>query len=277
MSNQRVSFEFFPPKTDEGLEKLMGVRSKLAERNPEFYSVTFGAGGSTRERTWQTVHEVAKEGIPTAPHMSCIGQSRQEIVDLVNAYKESGVNRIVALRGDIPSGMGSKKSEVKYADDLVRVIREETGDHFTLEVAAYPEKHPQARSFEDDLDHLKRKEDAGADHAITQYFFNPEAYAFYMQEMEKRGVKIPIYVGIMPVINFDNLKRFSENCGADIPRWFGMKMEELKDDPDSMKDFATEWISRLCQQLLDMGAPGILFYTLNQAKPTLRILDNLNL
>lgn len=239
--------------------------------------MTFGAGGSTRERTWQTVHEVAKEGIPTAPHISCIGQSRQEIVDLVNAYKDSGVNRIVALRGDIPSGMGSKTSEVKFADDLVRVIREETGDHFTLEVAAYPEMHPQARSFEDDMDHLKRKQDAGADHAITQYFFNPEAYAFYMEEMEKRGVTIPIYVGIMPVINFDNLQRFSDNCGADIPRWMRMKMEELKHDPESLKDFGTEWVSRLCEKLLDIGAPGIHFYTLNQAKPTLRILDNLNL
>lgn len=257
--------------------ELIKTRDTLAERNPELFSVTFGAGGSTRERTWQTVHEVAKEGIPTAPHMRCIGQSRQEIVDLVNAYKDSGVNRIVALRGDIPSGMGSKTSEVKFADDLVRVIREETGDHFTLEVAAYPEKHPQARSFEDDMDHLKRKQDAGADHAITQYFFNPEAYAFYMEEMEKRGVTIPVYVGIMPVINFDNLQRFSDNCGADIPRWMRMKMEELKDDPESLKDFGTEWVSRLCEKLLDMGAPGIHFYTLNQAKPTLRILDNLNL
>lgn len=259
------------------MEKLMGVRSTLAERNPEFFSVTFGAGGSTRMRTWQTVHDVRECGIATAPHMSCIGQTRESIVEMVQAYKDSGVNRIVALRGDIPSGMGSTKSEVKFADDLVRVIREETGDHFTLEVSAYPEMHPQARSFEDDLDHLKRKQEAGADHAITQYLVNPEAYALYLEEMGKRGVTLPIYVGIMPVINFENLKRFSDNCGADIPRWMRMKMEELKDDPESLQVFGTEWVSRICEQLLDMGAPGIHFYTLNQPTPTLRILDNLNL
>jgi methylenetetrahydrofolate reductase (NADPH) len=273
----RISFEFFPPKSDEGLAKALRVRDKLAERKPEFFSVTFGAGGSTRDRTWSTVQEVRNGGIDTAPHLSCIGQSREEIAELVNAYKAQGVTRIVALRGDIPSGMGGQQSEVKYADDLVRVIREETGDHFTLEVAAYPEKHPQARSFEDDLDHFKRKIDAGANHGITQYFYNAEAYAFYMEQMDKRGVTAPVYPGIMPIINYANLKRFSDNCGADIPRWMRMKMEELQDDPDSLKDFGTEVVTRLCERLLALGAPGLHFYTMNQSKPTLRILDNLNL
>lgn len=274
----RISFEFFPPKSGEGLDKLLRVREKLAERNPEFFSVTFGAGGSTRDRTWNTVMQVREAGIDTAPHLSCIGQSREQIAELVHAYKEQGITRIVALRGDIPSGMGSPEGDVYYADDLVKLIRKETGDHFTLEVAAYPEMHPQARSFTDDLDHFKRKIDAGANHGITQYFYNPEAYAFYMEEMAKRGMTAPVYPGVMPIINFSNLTRFSDNCGADIPRWLRKRMEELQDkDPDSIKKVGEEVVTRLCERLLALGAPGLHFYTMNQATPTLNVLDNLGL
>ena len=277
MSKIPVSFEFFPPKTDEGLDKLLKVQQKLLAKEPEFFSVTYGAGGSTRDRTWNTVMKVREAGVDTAPHLSCVGQSRDELVELVQRYQAEGVTRIVVLRGDLPSGMGAAQSALRYADDLVRLIREISGDHFHLEVAAYPEMHPQARSFTDDIDHFKRKIDAGANSGITQYFFNAEAYGFYMEQLAKRGVTAPVVPGIMPITNAANLMRFSDACGADIPRWIRKQLEEyqMAGDDASVKAFGEEVVTRLCEQLLGMGAPALHFYTMNQSVPNLRILDNL--
>lgn len=279
MSNTPISFEFFPPKTDEGLEKLVNVQQKLLVKQPEFFSVTYGAGGSTRDRTWNTVMKVREAGVDTAPHLSCVGQSREELVELIERYQAEGISRIVVLRGDLPSGMGAAQSELKFADDLVRLIRDVSGDHFHLEVAAYPEMHPQARSFSDDLDHFKRKIDAGANSGITQYFFNAEAYAFFMEQMDKRGVTAPVVPGIMPITNAANLMRFSDACGADIPRWIRKRLEEyqLSGDDASVKAFGEDVVTRLCEKLLAMGAPALHFYTMNQSVPNLRILDNLGL
>lgn len=277
MSKPTISFEFFPPKTDEGLEKLLVVQQKLLVKNPTFFSVTYGAGGSTRERTWKTVEAVKATGVDTAPHLSCVGQSREELTELINEYKAAGIKRIVTLRGDLPSGMGADQSDLRYADDLVKLIRDVSGDHFHLEVAAYPEMHPQARSFSDDIDHFKRKIDAGANSGITQYFYNAESYAYYMNELEKRDVTAPVYPGIMPVTNYTNLVRFSDACGADIPRWVRKKLEELQDDDASLKAFGEEVVTRLCERLLAMGAPGLHFYTMNQAAANLKVVENLGL
>jgi methylenetetrahydrofolate reductase (NADPH) len=273
----KISFEFFPPKTDEGLAKLVTVQQQLLEKKPEFFSVTYGAGGSTRDRTWNTVMKVREAGVDTAPHLSCVGQSREELADLVNDYRDAGIRRIVVLRGDLPSGMGMAQSELRYADDLVRLIREVSGDHFHLEVAAYPEMHPQARSFSDDIDHLKRKVDAGANSAITQYFYNADAYGFYMDELAKRGVTAPVVPGIMPIINYANLVRFSDGCGADIPRWIRKQLEQLQHDDVALKAFGEEVVTRLCERLLAMGAPGLHFYTMNQASANLNVINNLGL
>jgi methylenetetrahydrofolate reductase (NADPH) len=277
MSTPSISFEFFPPKSDDGLEKLVAVQQKLLKKNPKFFSVTYGAGGSTRDRTWKTVMAVKDAGVDTAPHLSCVGQSRDELVELINQYRDAGITRIVTLRGDLPSGMGAIQSDLRFADDLVRLIREVSGDHFHLEVAAYPEMHPQARSFSDDIDHFKRKIDAGANSGITQYFYNAEAYAAYMDELAKRGVTAPVFPGIMPITNYANLVRFSDGCGADIPRWIRKKLESLQHDDAALKDFGAEVVTRLCERLLAMGAPGLHFYTMNQSVPNLRILDNLGL
>lgn len=277
MSTPSISFEFFPPKSDDGLEKLVAVQQKLLKKNPKFFSVTYGAGGSTRDRTWKTVMAVKEAGIDTAPHLSCVGQSREELIELINQYRNAGISRIVTLRGDLPSGMGAIQSDLRFADDLVRLIREVSGDHFHLEVAAYPEMHPQARSFSDDIDHFKRKIDAGANSGITQYFYNAEAYAAYMDELVKRGVSAPVFPGIMPITNYANLVRFSDACGADIPRWIRKKLESLQHDEVALKDFGAEVVTRLCERLLAMGAPGLHFYTMNQSVPNLRILDNLGL
>ena len=277
MTKPTISFEFFPPKTDEGLEKLLVVQKKLLVKSPKFFSVTYGAGGSTRERTWKTVSAVQQEGVETAPHLSCVGQSKDELVELINEYKDAGIRRIVTLRGDMPSGMGAAQSELRYADDLVKLIREVSGDHFHLEVAAYPEMHPQARSFGDDIDHFKRKIDAGANSGITQYFYSADSYAYYMNELEKRGVTSPVYPGIMPITNYANLVRFSDSCGADIPRWIRKKLEELQHDDAALKAFGEEVVTRLCERLLAMGAPGLHFYTMNQSVPNLKVLDNLGL
>src|SRR5690606_24214984 len=277
MSTPSISFEFFPPKSDDGLEKLVAVQQKLLKKNPKFFSVTYGAGGSTRDRTWKTVMAVKDAGVDTAPHLSCVGQSREELVELINQYRDAGITRIVTLRGDLPSGMGAIQSDLRFADDLVRLIREVSGDHFHLEVAAYPEMHPQARSFSDDIDHFKRKIDAGANSGITQYFYNAEAYAAYMDELLKRGVTAPVFPGIMPITNYANLVRFSDGCGADIPRWIRKKLESLQHDDAALKDFGAEVVTRLCERLLAMGAPGLHFYTMNQSVPNLRILDNLGL
>jgi methylenetetrahydrofolate reductase (NADPH) len=273
---RRFSFEFFPPKTDAGKEKLQVVRDQLAEVNPDFFSVTFGAGGSTRDRTIETVLNLHQQGISTAPHLSCVGGSRAEISELLDEYKENGINRIVALRGDLPSGMGAS-GELRYANELVEFIREHSGDHFNLEVAAYPEFHPQARSAEDDLKNFARKVQAGANSAITQYFFNADSYFYFIDRLEKMNITIPVVPGIMPIVNFSSLVRFSDMCGAEIPRWIRKQLEAYGDDTVSIRKFGEEVVTRMCEDLLKAGAPGLHFYTLNQTEPSLSIWKNLGI
>ena len=278
MSKQRFSFEFFPTKTEAGHEKLLITAKELASYNPEFFSCTYGAGGSTRDRTLNTVLQLDKEtGIPTAPHLSCVGDSKAELRQLLNIYKDAGINRIVALRGDLPSGMGMANGELRYANELVEFIREETGDHFFIEVAAYPEMHPQARNFEDDLQNFVRKVQAGSDSAITQYFFNADSYFYFVDRVRTLGVDIPIVPGIMPITNYSKLARFSDACGAELPRWIRKQLEAYGDDIASIQAFGTEVISTMCEQLLQGGAPGLHFYTLNQSAPSLAICNNLQL
>ncbi len=274
----RFSFEFFPPKTDVGITKLSAVREELATLSPAFFSVTYGAGGSTRDRTFDTViNTKTSTGINTAPHLSCVGDTREQLRDLINQYKNNGIDRIVTLRGDLPSGMGASMGELKYASDLVTFIREETGDHFHLEVAAYPEMHPQATSMDTDLQAFKTKVDAGANSAITQYFYNIDAYKFFIDSCEKMNIDIPIVVGVMPITNHDNLMRFSNMCGAEIPRWIRTRIENHATDLDYIAKFGEEVVTNLCEQLLDLGAPGLHFYTLNQVEPSLTIWRNLGL
>lgn len=273
---RRFSFEFFPPKTDQGREKLQVVRNQLAEVNPDFFSVTFGAGGSTRDRTIETVLNLHKQGISTAPHLSCVGGTRAQISELLDVYKENGINRIVALRGDMPSGMGAS-GEMRYANELVEFIREHSGDHFNLEVAAYPEFHPQARNAEEDLKNFARKVQAGANSAITQYFFNADSYFYFIDRLEKLGVTLPVVPGIMPIVNFSNLVRFSDMCGAEIPRWIRKQLESYGDDKASIRQFGEEVVTDMCEKLLEAGAPGLHFYTLNQAEPSISIWKNLGI
>ncbi len=269
-----ISFEFFPPNTEAGREKLAGVRDALAPRGPRFFSVTYGAGGSTQDRTLTTVRQVRESGISTAPHLSCIGSEKQPLRELLARYREEGIDSLVALRGDLPSGMGGI-GELRYANELVEFIREETGDHFEIAVAAYPESHPQAPSFERDLENFARKMQAGANLAITQYFFNADAYFHFVERARALGVEAPIVPGIMPITNYAKLARFSDACGAECPRWIRKQLEAYGDDSASIAAFGEEVISRLCQRLLDGGAPGLHFYTLNQAEPSLKILDNI--
>ncbi|BES72738.1 methylenetetrahydrofolate reductase [NAD(P)H] [Marinobacter nanhaiticus D15-8W] len=273
---RRFSFEFFPPKTDQGKEKLQGVRDKLAAVNPDFFSVTFGAGGSTRDRTIDTVLSLHEQGISTAPHLSCVGGTRESIAELLDLYKENGINRIVALRGDLPSGMGSA-GELRYANELVSFIREHSGDTFNIEVAAYPEFHPQARTAEEDLKNFARKIEAGANSAITQYFFNADSYFYFIDRLETMGITIPVVPGIMPIVNYSSLVRFSDMCGAEIPRWIRKQLDAYGDDSESIRKFGEEMITRMCEKLLEAGAPGLHFYTLNQANASLNIWNNLGL
>ena len=279
MSNQsRISFEFFPTKTDAGHEKLLATATQLATYNPEFFSCTYGAGGSTRDRTLNTVLQLDGEiKVPTAPHLSCVGDSKEDLRELLHLYKEAGIQRIVALRGDLPSGMGMANGELRYANELVEFIRQETNDHFYIEVAAYPEMHPQARDFEVDLQNFARKVRAGADSAITQYFFNADCYFYFVDRARKLGIDIPIVPGIMPITNYSKLARFSDSCGAELPRWIRKQLEAYGDDTASIQAFGAEVISNMCERLLDGGAPGLHFYTLNQAEPSLAIWDNLKL
>lgn len=271
------SFEFFPPKTDEGVEKLRATREKLATLKPRFFSVTFGAGGSTRERTFDTVCEIQRDsGIEAAPHLSCVASTRENIREILDLYRSQNIRHIVALRGDLPSGMG-RAGEFRYANELVAFIREETGDHFHIEVAAYPEFHPQAPGAGKDLDNFKRKVEAGADSAITQYFYNADAYFHFVSECEKRGLDLPIVPGIMPITNYTQLARFSEMCGAEIPRWIRKRLEDYGDDRNSIRAFGEEVVTGMCRTLLDAGAPGLHFYTMNQAGPTTAIWNNLGL
>ena len=271
------SFEFFPPKTEEGVAKLRNTRDELAKLKPRFFSVIFGAGGSTRERTFETVCEIQRDsGIEASPHLSCVGSTKDSIRDILNLYKQQDIHHIVALRGDLPSGMG-QPGEFRYANELVEFIRAETGDHFHIEVAAYPEFHPQARSADADLDNFKRKVESGADSAITQYFYNPYAYYNFVEQCEKRGIDLPIVPGIMPITNYTQLARFSDMCGAEIPRWIRKRLEAYGDDRASIRSFGEEVISEMCQALLDAGAPGLHFYTMNQAAPSTAIWNKLGL
>lgn len=275
-TNLTLSFEFFPPKTPEGVEKLRATREKLAALKPKFFSVTFGAGGSTRDRTLETVLEIQRSGSEAAPHLSCIGSTKENIREILNTYKASGIRHMVALRGDLPSGMADP-GEFRYANELVEFVRLETGDWFNIEVAAYPEIHPQAKNAQADLEAFARKAKAGANSAITQYFFAADAYFRFVEEARGLGVNIPIVPGIMPISNFATLARFSDACGADIPRWIRKRMEGYGDDADAIRALGADIVTALCEKLLAGGAPGLHFYTLNNAKPTMEIWQRLGL
>ena len=271
-----LSIEFFPPQTPEGVEKLRVVREKLAVLKPEFFSVTFGAGGSTRERTFSVIKEIAAEGHNAAPHLSCVGSTRANVREILREYQGAGIRRIVALRGDLPSGM-AEAGEFRYANELVEFIRAETGDHFHLEVAAYPEWHPQARFPRDDLAAFTRKAKAGANSAITQYFYNADAYFHFVNEVRALGVDIPIVPGIMPIVSFSKLARFSDACGAELPRWMRRKFEGLGDDAEAIRAFGLDIVTELCERLLAGGAPGLHFYSMNQSALTLEVCRRLSL
>ena len=273
----RISFEYFPPKTEQGRDKLIGTTTPaLNALDPAFFSVTYGAGGSTRDTTLGVVSTIRDAGIDVAPHLSFGGDDENTVGSLLDTYQARGINRLVALRGDMPSGMGGP-AQLVYANELVAFIRERCGDHFHIEVAAYPEIHPEAKSYDSDIGFLKGKLDAGANSAITQYFFNVESYFYFLDQCAAAGINKPIYAGIMPIINFDNLVRFSRNCGAEIPRWICQRMATYGDDQDSIRKFGIEVVTQLCQTLLDSGAPCIHFYTMNQVQPTLEIHKNLGL
>jgi len=270
------SFEFFPPKTPEGKLKLRETWKRLGQLKPRLFSVTFGAGGSTREGTLDTVLEIRAAGHDAAPHLSCIASSREELAAQLERYKSSGIRHVVALRGDLPSGLAAS-GELRYASDLVRFIRETTGDWFQIEVACYPEYHPQTRNAVDEITNFKRKVDAGANAAITQYFYNAEAYYRFVDAAEAAGINIAIVPGIMPISNFSQLARFSEACGTEIPRWMRFRLESFRDDSASIRAFGLDVVTRMCDELLQAGAPGLHFYTLNQAGLTSTIWQRLGL
>jgi methylenetetrahydrofolate reductase (NADPH) len=273
-TNQPISFEFFPPKTEEAREKLLAVSQKLGQLDPAYFSVTFGAGGSTQQGTINTVLDIKQQGFSAAPHLSCVGSTKENIREILGNYKNHGIDRIVALRGDIPSGT-LDVGEFRYANELVAFIRQETGDHFHIEVAAYPEIHPQAKNAQADLANFKRKVEAGANSAITQYFFNLDAYLHFVEDCDKMGLTVPIVPGIMPITNYSQLARFSDMCGSEIPRWIRKRLEGFADDRESIKAFGTDVVSELCQNLLDKGCPGLHFYSMNQTEASLAICRNL--
>ena len=264
MNRTPLSFEFFPTRTEEGRNKVAITRQQLRQFNPEFFSCTFGAGGTTRDGTLQTVLDIMAEDTPAAPHLSCVGSSSEEIADILNTYRSHGIKHIVALRGDIPSGMGMMDG-FRYANELVTFIREQHGDWFHIEVAAYPEYHPQAKSAQTDLDYFVQKCRAGADSAITQYFYNIDAYFAFVDAVRAKGIDIPIVPGIMPIASFSNLCRFSDMCGAEVPRWLRLKLQAYGDDTASIKALGLDMVTDLCDRLLSQGAPSLHFYTLNQA------------
>ena len=274
--NQKISFEFFPPKTEEGRIKLLDVSKTLGQLDPAYFSVTFGAGGSTQKGTINTVLDIKKQGFLAAPHLSCVGSTKENIREILAQYKVQGIDRIVALRGDIPSGT-LDIGEFRFANELVAFIRQETGDHFHIEVAAYPEVHPQAANAQTDLANFKQKVEAGADSAITQYFFNFESYVRFVEDCDKMGLNVPIVPGIMPITNYSQLARFSDMCGAEIPRWIRKRLEGFADDRESIKAFGTDVVSELSQSLLDYGSPGLHFYSMNQAESSLAICRNLGI
>lgn len=274
MSSHHFSIEFFPPKTSEGWEKLRETRRQLYQLSPEYFSVTRGAGGSTNEGTQDVALEIHNEGQRAAPHVTCIGTTRDIIREKIMEYKSKGIRHLVALRGDLPSAYGVL-GEFHYANELVEFVRAETGDWFYIDVAAYPEMHPQAKSPQDDLDNFVRKVKAGADAAITQYFYNPDAYFRFVENVLAQGVSVPIIAGIMPITNYASLARFSDTCGAEIPRWIRLKLESYGDDLVSIRKFGLDVVTRLCERLLDGGAPGFHFYSLNQAAPVEALCERL--
>ena len=275
MARVPISFEFYPPKTDEQRSQLDRSAARLRLQLPDYVSCTFGAGGSTLSYTPETVQRLReKHGLDAAPHLSCMGGSREEIRQLLKLYRAMGCRRLVALRGDLPSGM-ARMGDLRYASDLVAFIRAEHGDFFHVEVGCYPECHPQAEDALADLRNFKAKADAGADGAITQYFYNADAYFRFVDDVRKLGVQIPIVPGVMPISNFTQLKRFSDACGAEIPRWVGKRMQAYGDDAESIREFAAELVAGLCTRLIEGGAPGLHFYTLNLSKPTLNVLAQL--
>jgi len=277
MKAQSFSFEFFPPKTDKGIENLAKVRDEFATLKPAFFSVTYGAGGSTQDSTINTVITTQKEsGIPTASHLSCVGSSAEQIHDILTMYKENGINRLVALRGDLPSGMRNI-GDFQYANDLIAFIRKETGDHFQIEAAAYPEMHPQAKNYQTDIENFVRKMEAGADRAITQYFYNLDAYFHFVDSVANAGVDKPVVPGIMPITNFVQLARFSDGTGAEIPRWLRKRLEGYGDDLDSIQKLGNEFVTEMCEKLLAGGAPGLHFYSMNRVEPSKTIWNDLGL
>ncbi len=282
MAAQQIhfSFELFPPRTPAGVEKLPTVVAQLAAVQPSFFSVTYGAGGSDQDGTYETVSMVRDNtGIEAAPHLTCVGSTRARISDLLQRYRDAGITRIVTLRGDLPATAVTTEApgELRYANELVAFIRELHGDHFKLEVAAYPEVHPQAVNPQADFDAFKRKIDAGASGAVTQYFYTADSYFDFVERCAKAAITVPIVAGIMPITNHAQLTRFSAACGADIPRWIRLRLEQYQDDRQALQDFGLDVVTRLCATLLDNGAPGLHFYTLNQAEPTLRLWRNLGL
>lgn len=274
MTNHHLSFEFFPPKTSQGLDKLRGTHLALAKFNPEFFSVTYGAGGSTRDFTRDIVLEIQSAGSCAAPHLSFGGDSSDSVLELLQSYKDQGISRIVALRGDLPSGVGGA-AQLVYANELVAFIRENFGNHFELFVAAYPEIHPEAESYDRDIYWLGKKFEAGANRAITQYFYNADSYFYFLEQCQKAGIDQPIIPGIMPITNYHNLVRFSDNCGADIPRWIRQRLQQYGNDMDSLKAFGLEVVTSLCEKLLAGGAPGLHFYTMNQVNANAALCRNL--
>jgi methylenetetrahydrofolate reductase (NADPH) len=275
---RNFSFELFPPKTEKGLEKLKNSVAELNTKHPAYFSVTYGAGGSTRQRTFETVEWLMDKQITTAPHLSCIGANREEILQILEHYKGLGIHRLVALRGDLPSGLGSGElGDLNHANQLVELVRKAYPEQFHIEVAAYPEFHPQAKSPAQDLAFFKGKVEAGADSAITQFFYNADAYFRFLDNCQQMQIDIPIIPGIMPITNFTQLARFSDACGAEIPRWLRKRLEGFGDDLEAIRSYGRETVTRLCERLLQGGAPGLHFYTMNQAKPTLDIWHGLSL
>lgn len=275
---KKFSFEFFPARTPEAVVKLETTATCLAKLNPDYFSVTFGAGGSTREPTFATVKNIReKTNIDAAPHISCMGMMADEILEVLESYRSAGITKLITLRGDMPSGSAGGFGQLRYANELVEFIRKETGDHFHIEVAAYPEFHPQAASAGADLNNFKRKIDTGANGAVTQYFYNPDAYFRFVDSCEKLSIDIPIVAGVMPIINCSQLLRFSDACGAEIPRWILKRLQEFGDDRLSIRKFGIDVTTELCENLLAGGAPGIHFYTMNQSTASESIWNNLNL
>lgn len=276
LRSKTFSCEFFPPSTEAGMEKLLITQQKLDDvMQPAYYSVTFGAGGTTRDRTLETVKRLSASKTNVAPHISCIGSNKQQINELLQQYRSLGVSQLVALRGDIPES-GESTKELSYANELVSYIREASGDHFNIEVAAYPEYHPESISPQSDFEHFKSKVAAGANGAITQYFYNSDAYFRFVDKCQQENIHIPITPGIMPITNFASLTRFSDACGAEIPRWIRKQLEAYADDKDSLQAFGLDVVSKLCNQLLEQGAPGLHFYTLNQADSCNAIWNNIS-